>query len=117
MPASAVEWLPYGLALVSILLSSFAQVCLKLLMRGRTVSLHLMGQPLLYLGFLAYGVSAILWLGVLSRLPLVIAYPLVSLNFVLVAVGGSWVLHESVGWPTILGLCLIIGGIVVMVRH
>jgi len=117
MPATAAEWLPYGLAFVSILLSSFAQICLKLLMRGRTLSIHLIGQPLFYIGFFAYGLSAILWLGVLSKLPLVIAYPWVSVNFVLVAIGGSLVLHESLSWPMILGLLLIMGGIVIIVRH
>lgn len=117
MRASTTEWLPYGLALVSILLSSFAQICLKLLMRGRAISVHLAGQPLLYIGFLAYGLSAVLWLGVLSRLPLVIAYPLVSINFVLVAIAGNLVLHESFSWSMILGLFLIMAGIVVIVRH
>lgn len=113
----SAAWIPYALALASIVLSSTAQVCLKLVMRGRTVGIHLLAEPLLYFGFFLYGVSAVLWLGVLAKLPLVIAYPLVSLNFILVAIGGAWILHERVSWAMMGGLVLIIAGIIVTVRH
>ncbi|AUW95522.1 hypothetical protein BXT84_10000 [Sulfobacillus thermotolerans] len=106
--------MPYITAFVSIVLSSLAQVLLKLLMRDHILSFGLLTQPLFYAGFLAYGLSAILWLQVLAKLPLVVAYPLVSLNFVFVAMAGAWVLHERISWHMILGLGLIIGGIVVI---
>ena len=107
-------WTAYAAALASILLSSTAQILLKVVMRHATVGFHLLSQPLIYLGFLAYGLSAILWLQVLSRLPLVVAYPLVSLNFILVALGGSFILHERVGWTMLAGIALVVGGLVVM---
>ncbi len=107
-------WMPYITAFFSIVLSSVAQVLLKLLMRDQVLSFRLITQPLFYAGFLAYGLSAILWLQVLAKLPLVVAYPLVSLNFVFVAMGGAWVLHERISWQMLLGLGLIIGGIFVI---
>jgi drug/metabolite transporter (DMT)-like permease len=113
---TASAWVPYAMALCSVLLSSAGQVVLKMAVRGRTVGLHLLAEPVLYLGFLFYGLSAVVWLGVLSKLPLVVAYPLVSLNFILVAVGGAWILHERVSWATAAGLALIMAGIVLTAR-
>lgn len=110
------NWGAYGFALLSIALSSLAQVLLKLLMRTHDLGFQLLKEPLFYGGFLAYGLSALLWLKVLSRLPLVVAYPLVSLNFVLVALGGVFLLHERVDWRTVAGLGMILGGIVVITR-
>ena len=109
-------WFAYIAAACSILLSSTAQILLKMLMRDQTLSVRLLTHPLFYAGFLAYGASAILWLKVLAKLPLVVAYPLVSLNFVLVALGGSMLLHERISWQMILGLGLIFSGIVVITR-
>lgn len=114
---STAAWLPYAVAFLSIVISSIAQVSLKISVRDRAVGLHLLGEPIFYLAFLLYGLSAVLWLFVLSKLPLVVAYPLVSLNFILVAIGGSLVLHEHVSWYMIAGLVLIIGGILLTVRH
>lgn len=112
-----LTWVPYIMAFFSIVLSSLAQVLLKLLMRHQLLSLRLVTQPLFYAGFLAYGLSAILWLQVLAKLPLVVAYPLVSLNFVFVALGGALVLHERVSWSMAVGLGLIIGGIFVITQR
>ncbi len=112
-----ISWIPYLYAACSIVLSSMAQVLLKVLMRHNAVNPRLFIQPLFYAGFIAYGVSALLWLHVLAKLPLVTAYPLVSLNFVLVAVAGGLVLHEQVSWPMALGLAMIIGGILVIARQ
>lgn len=114
--ASLASWNPYAAALFSILLSSMGQVLLKMLMRHQTVSFQLVTQPLFYAGFLAYGLSALLWLQVLAGLPLVVAYPLISINFVLVALGGALVLHERVTWQMMAGLGLIIGGILVITQ-
>ncbi|MGC8487327.1 MAG: EamA family transporter [Clostridia bacterium] len=114
---TTVSWLPYGMAFLSILISSVAQISLKLSVRDRAVGLHLLSEPIFYFAFLLYGISALLWVFVLSKLPLVVAYPLVSLNFVLVAIGGTLILHEHVSWYMLAGLVLIIGGILLIVRH
>ena len=110
-------WFPYLVALASILLSSAAQIFLKLLMRSESISPSLFGKPLFYAGFIAYGVSAILWLKVLSKLPLAVAYPLVSLNFFFVAIGASLFLHERITWQTAVGLVFIFSGIVIISRN
>lgn len=112
----ALAWGPYAMAVLSIVLSSTAQIFLKLLMRNQALNFSLLGKPLFYGGFLAYGVSALIWLKVLAKLPLVVAYPLVSLNFVLVAFGAAFFLHERISWQMVLGLALIFSGIIVISR-
>lgn len=104
-------WLPYLLALGSIALSSAAQICLKLAMRTRPSLWTALHQPMLYGGLAAYGLSAVLWLLVLRRLPLTQAYPLVSLNFVLVLLGSAWLLHERATWTMGLGVLCIFAGL------
>lgn len=63
-------WVPYLLALASIILSSMAQILLKLLVKHHSFSISLLSRPLFYTAFLAYGLSALIWLNVLAKLPL-----------------------------------------------
>lgn len=105
---------PYFIAFISIVLSSTGQVLFKLAVRHHPISMGLLSEPTLYAGLVAYGLSAGLWLIVLSRLPLVVAYPLVSLNFVLIGIAGQWILHEKAGWNTFVGTLLVMIGIVIV---
>jgi undecaprenyl phosphate-alpha-L-ara4N flippase subunit ArnE len=109
-------WVPYLLALASIILSSMAQILLKLLVKHQSFSISLLSRPLFYIAFLAYGLSALIWLNVLAKLPLVVAYPLVSLNFVFVALGAALFLHERLSWPMLVGFALIFSGILVITK-
>ena len=109
-------WVPYLLALASIILSSMAQILLKLLVKHQSFNISLLSRPLFYIAFLAYGLSALIWLNVLAKLPLVVAYPLVSLNFVFVALGAALFLHERLSWPMLVGFALIFGGILVITK-
>ena len=110
------------LAFFSIALSAAAQLLMKIGMSG-IGSPALTGSPSLIAsisnpyvagGFAAYGIGAILWLQVLSRMDLSMAYPLVSIGFVLVA-GLSWlVLGEPLSFGRVVGTVLIIAGVVFM---
>ena len=68
------------------------------------------------LGFAMYGLSAVSWLIVLSRLDLSTAYPFLALNFVLIALVGRFVLGEDISLARWAGLLLICIGIVVVAR-
>lgn len=67
-------------------------------------------------GLLSYILSTVTWLGVLSRIDLSVAYPLASLNFVLVTALSSWVLREHVPSLRWAGTGLILVGILVVAR-
>ena len=92
------------LAVFCVLLSSAAQIAMKRGMGAPADSDlsstygHALTSPLVWLGLMLYGLSAVLWLWVLSRLPVSLAYPLVSLGFVVtMGVGVVW-LGEPFSW-------------------
>jgi drug/metabolite transporter (DMT)-like permease len=105
---------------VNILLNVAGQLAMK---RGMTavgvVALQLdrfastMGQALsngyVMAGIAAYGVSAILWLVLLSRLPLSYVYPAISLGYVVVVLISWAVLKEDIPplrWLGVLVVCI-----------
>lgn len=71
-------------------------------------------SPGVWGGLMLYGLSALAWLWVLSRLDVGVAYPLVSLGFVLtLAVGVLW-LGEPFSWMRALGCGLIVAGVLLL---
>jgi len=62
---------------------------------------------------LVFGAS-ILWLSVLSRVPLSWAYPMLSMSYVLGVLGSALFLGESVTLTRALGVLVIIGGVVIV---
>ncbi|MGV3346170.1 4-amino-4-deoxy-L-arabinose-phosphoundecaprenol flippase subunit ArnF [Enterobacteriaceae bacterium LUAb1] len=67
-------------------------------------------------GLLAYGLSMLCWFFALKRLPLSIAYPLLSLSYVLVWSGAVWLpaLNESFHWGKLAGVLLIMLGLLLI---
>jgi multidrug transporter EmrE-like cation transporter len=69
-------------------------------------------------GFLCYGVSSLIYLIALSRLPVSYAYPMVALSYVIVSFLSWRLLHETIPLTRGLGLTLIcLGVIVVALSH
>lgn len=115
------------IALVAILLLVGGQTLLKVglneiggisLFEGNPLGslLGLFRTPWIILGFVCYGVSAILWLDVLSKLDFSLAFPLVSLTYVFALIIGRFIFHETVGLDRIVGVVLILGGLFFVVR-
>jgi len=67
--------------------------------------------PYVFLGFALYGISAILWLNILSQVRLSIAYPMISLSYVVVVILSSVLLRERISPITVGGLLLICIGV------
>ncbi len=114
-------------ALISIGLLVAGQTLLKYgLMRAGGVSFAsgniahglrvILTSPYLILGFAAYGVSALLWLDVLSKLDISYAFPLVSLTYVITLFVGRFLFHETITLSRILGVLVIIGGVILVAR-
>lgn len=106
-----------SLAVFCVLLSSAAQLVMKRGMAAGAGSdvagtyLQALSSPLVWLGLGLYGASAVLWLWVLSRLDVSLAYPLVSLGFVVTfALGIVW-LGEPFTWLKAAGCALIVVGV------
>ncbi len=108
-----------ALALFCVMLSSAAQLAMK---RGMTAPAaaaadvgstytQALTSPLVWLGLMLYGASAVLWLWVLSRLDVSVTYPLVSLGFVVTLVLGVLWLGEPFSWMRVAGCTLIVTGV------
>jgi drug/metabolite transporter (DMT)-like permease len=68
-------------------------------------------EPRLWLGLALFGISALFWLVVLSRVSLSIAYPLVGLSYITVVLIARFFLHESVPPLRWVGVSVIAVGI------
>ena len=73
-------------------------------------------NPPVLAGIGAYGCGAILWLLVLSKLPLSAVYPMVSLTIVMVVLVGIFIFQEAVSWNRICGVAVAIAGLILISR-
>jgi multidrug transporter EmrE-like cation transporter len=111
-----------ALILVSVSLSAGAQVLFKFGMRAvharsgaeasvADVLLAALTSPGVIGGFAAYGASAVLWLFVLGRTDVSVAYPFVGVGFILTMLAGWFLLGENVTPLRISGTLLVCLGV------
>src|SRR5438094_593775 len=73
----------------------FKQIGLSIRGLPVTVALWtLLGEPLLYISLFFYGAATILWIWILSRVPLTQAYPWVAVTVLVVSLLGWWLYGE-----------------------
>ncbi len=109
---------------VCILVGAAAQLLLKAGMNRHGPINHLdlatlvsvFTNPRVVLAIVAYGVSSFTWIIVLSRVPLNLAYPLLTLSTVTVAIAATPVLKEPFTWHRFVGTLLTAGGAWLIVR-
>lgn len=70
-------------------------------------------QPMLYVALVIYGLSTALWIWILSRVPLAVAYPWVAVGVAIVPILGWWFFDERLNVTFWMGVCLILIGIVI----
>ena len=76
--------------------------------------LRVFSMPLVWLGLACYGVTALLWLVILSRLDLSYAYPVVCSSVLLVAFFSGLFLGETITIRTWCATALILVGLVLL---
>ncbi|TJY40870.1 hypothetical protein E5161_16780 [Cohnella pontilimi] len=76
--------------------------------------LQVMFSPLILLGIVIYGIATVVWLFVLSRLPLSIAYPLQSFAFIIALLAALLLFHETIPPNRWFGALVILAGITVL---
>ena len=101
---------------ISIFLGAAAQLLLKwgAVHHERIGSLFL--EPYLMMGLACYFVAALLYIFALKTIPLSLAFPSVSLSYVLVAYAAHRFFHERIGLSKILAMVLILTGVIVLSR-
>lgn len=106
------------LALILFTVASLAvgQVCFKLASPAfAAFSLRSLFSPIFIVALVIYAVATVLWVIVLSRVPLTVAYPLVALSYLIVPLLARAFLGEALRWQTFAGAFVIIAGILLSI--
>ena len=76
----------------------------------RTI-LELMFSPYIIGGLFIYGCATVLWLYIVSKVDLGLAYPIQSLAYIISIVGAYYIFNESLSTLKILGCLFILAGV------
>lgn len=80
------------------------------------IGLKLAFQPFILSGMVCYGVSLVIWIMALSRVPVSIAYPMLSIGYVINAfVAYQW-FGEALVAQKLLGIGFIVVGVILVAR-
>ncbi len=113
-----------GLVLFAVIAAATGQVMLKHGMQiasaraadsGGSLVLRAATSPWVLLGLVVFGVSAIAWLGALSKLPLSVAYPFNAVGYLVILLASIVVLHERASVLTWVGSLMVVSGLVLVV--
>ncbi len=118
----------FALVLTGVLLNAFAQTLLKAgtnrlgaveftLANAWDIALRTLTLWPFLLGFTCYAVSLVVWIVALSRVPVTIAYPMLSIGYIVNALIARFWLGETLsagGWS---GIALICCGVWLIARQ
>ncbi len=118
----------FALVLTGVVLNALAQSLLKLgtnrvgdldfsLSAAWTTSVRILSEWPFLLGFAAYGISLVVWIAALTRVPVTVAYPMLSIGYVINALIARYWLGETMslgGWT---GIVLIGLGVWLIARQ
>lgn len=115
------------LLLVGVLLNAVAQLLLKAgtnllgdlhlgLDAWVATGLRIATCPPILGGLACYGISVVVWIVALSRVPVSQAYPLLSIGYVVNALAAYWLLGESLSALKVTGIGFILLGVVLVAR-
>ena len=122
-----MTWAAFALILTGVLLNAAAQLALKASVSDTGVisfdmqSLFSSAGSLasnlwLWLGLICYGISVIVWILALSRVDVSIAYPMLSIGYVVNAVAAWHLFDEPMNIGKIIGIGVIIVGVYILAR-
>ncbi|HEX7339522.1 MAG TPA: SMR family transporter [Rhodanobacteraceae bacterium] len=122
-----MTWLAFVLILIGVLLNATAQLLLKagvrplgvihfglpdLLRAGFSLAL----SPYILGGLACYVLSVLVWLLALSRTAVSIAYPMLSIGYIVTAVAAWLYLGERMNVTRWMGICVIVLGVFLVAR-
>jgi drug/metabolite transporter (DMT)-like permease len=121
-PVQSIRQIPQKTILTGILLSVFLNAAGQILFKAaRSIQpdaplVALFLHPETWLGFAVYGLSALVWLWVLTKAQLSYAYPLLALTFPLVVALSAFFFAESVSVLRWVGVGVIVLGVSLLAR-
>ena len=117
----------FSFIIFGVLLNAVAQLLLKagarnvgeihLTMQNLfSVGLKVASQLPIIVGLTCYVLSVVLWIIALSRVDVSIAYPMLSLGYVVTAVGAWYLFGEALSAQRLLAICVILVGVAWLAR-
>lgn len=105
--------------LLSVSLNAIAQIFLKkstemLSQSGIALILECFKNLYLWLGLVCYGLSVLVWIFVLSRVNVSLAYPFLSFGFVLSVFLAYWFFGEPITFYKVCGIIFICLGLILL---
>lgn len=119
--------LEFGLILLGVLLNAGAQLLLKAGVRRvghfdfSAANVWPIGWSLatngpIIGGLACYVISVVVWIMALSRVEVSVAYPMLSIGYIVNAALAWWLFGEAVGPQRLLGIGVIIVGVILVAR-
>lgn len=122
-----MKLIEYILILSGVLLNAGAQLFLKAGTRSigifafsldnvLPVGWRLATNPFIVSGLLCYIISVVLWIMALSRVDVSIAYPMLSIGYIINLLLAWWLFGEVITLMRIVGILVIIVGVIMVAR-
>jgi len=123
----SMTWAAFALVLTGVLLNAVAQLALKASVSDTGV-INLDMQSLLgsagslasnlwlWLGLICYAISVVVWILALSRVDVSIAYPMLSIGYIVNAVAAWHLFDEPMNIGKVIGIGIIIVGVYILAR-
>jgi multidrug transporter EmrE-like cation transporter len=119
--------LSFALVLLGVLLNAAAQLLLKAgtnsigqfafsAANAIPIGVKLATEPHILGGLVCYGISVMVWIMALSRVEVSVAYPMLSIGYVVNAVAAYFLFGEAVSVQRLVGIGVIIVGVYVVAR-
>ena len=116
-----------ALILTGVMLNAAAQLLLKVgsraisglafnLANGWTLAERIALNPPILAGLACYVISVVFWILALSRVDVSIAYPMLSIGYIVTAMAGWLLLAESLSVTRVAGIFIIIAGVWLVAR-
>jgi multidrug transporter EmrE-like cation transporter len=117
----------FALVLTGVLLNAAAQLLLKAgtnaighfefhLDNVLPIGMKVAFEPHILGGLACYGISVVVWIMALSRVPVSIAYPMLSIGYIVNAVAAYYLFNEPLAGQKLLGIAFIVVGVWLVAR-
>jgi multidrug transporter EmrE-like cation transporter len=122
-----MTWAAFALVLTGVLLNAVAQLALKASVNDTgiinfdlqsllTSASGLSSNLWLWLGLACYAISVVVWILALSRVDVSIAYPMLSIGYIVNAIAAWHLFDEPMNIGKVVGIGIIIVGVYILAR-
>ncbi len=106
-----LTWASLGLIAFCIVTETAREVCFKMA-ASSSEGLTVLRQPVTWAGIGFWLVEILAWSKVLASLSLSIAFPVMALSYVTIALAGAWIFKENITLKHAVGVGLVTAGVI-----